>query len=189
MFQVDETRLTAEQRAMLAVWEQHLAAEFRLRDACASCDTMTAEPSVNHVPVLTGGRGRGPLEYFYGKYFIPQMPNDVTLAPVSRTIGVDRIVDEFVFQCTHSVRMDWYAPGVEATGRRLEVPTVVIVDLQNGKIAAERIYWDQATVLAQLGVLDSTKLPISRMEQARKVLDPRLPCNALMKRFVTDPRL
>lgn len=139
--------------------------------------------------MLTGGRGRRQLEHFYGRYFIPQMPADVTLAPVSRTIGVDHIVDEFVFQCTHTVRMDWYAPGIEATGRRLEVPTIVFVEFKGGKIAAERIYWDQATVLVQLGVLDPAKLPVAGVEQARKILDPNLPCNALMKRHVTDPEL
>ncbi len=189
MFQVDLARLTIEQRAMLSLWEQHLAAEFDRRDAAAACDTMTAAPAVNHVPVLTGGSGRRQLEHFYAKYFIPQMPPDVTLAPVSRTIGVDRIVDEFVFQCTHSVRMEWYAPGIEATGRRLEIPTIVVVDFREGKIAAERIYWDQATVLAQLGVLDPAKLPISGVEQARKVLDPSSPSNALIKRHVVDAEL
>lgn len=85
--------------------------------------------------------------------------------------------------------MDWYAPGIEATGRRLEIPTIVVVEFRDGKIAAERIYWDQATVLAQLGVLDTANLPISGVEQARKVLDPSLPYNALMKRHVSDAGL
>ena len=111
-----------------------LQAEFENKDARASCDTMVAQPYVNHVPVLTGGLGRPQLEHFYGRYFIPGMPPDVELVPISRTVGYDRIVDEFVFRCTHTVRMDWLLPGVPPTGRRLELVTVVVVSFDRGKI-------------------------------------------------------
>src|SRR5581483_8043529 len=128
MFAVDLDQLSSEQRAMLALWQQHLDAEFARRDATESCETMTDDPTVNHVPVLTGGHGRRQLHHFYAHYFIPQMPADVELVPVARTIGANRIIDEFVFRCTHDVRMDWLAPGVEATGRPLEIAMVVVVE-------------------------------------------------------------
>ena len=190
MFPLDLSRLTPEQRAMVDLWEQHLQAEFQDRDARASCDTMVAHPYVNHVPVLTGGLGRPQLEHFYGRYFIPGMPPDVELVPISRTVGYDRIVDEFVFRCTHTVAMDWLLPGVPPTGRRLDLVTVVIVSFEDGKIVKEHIHWDQASALVQLGLLDPTNLPVAGAEAARKVLDPAsVPSNLLMKRTITDDRL
>ncbi len=139
MFPTDP-HLTPEQRAMVDLWEEHLKAEFQDRDARASCDTMVSNPVVNHVPVLTGGVGRRQLEHFYARYFIPEMPPDVELVPISRTVGRDRIVDEFVFQCTHTVKMDWLLPGVPPTGRRLELVTVVIVSFEGGKVSREHIH-------------------------------------------------
>lgn len=190
MFSVDLERLSSDQRAMLALWEEHLKAEFQDKDAQASCDTMVATPYVNHVPVLTGGMGRRQLEHFYGKYFIPSMPDDVELKPISRTIGYDRIVDEFVFCCTHSQQMDWLLPGVKPTGRRLELVTVVIVYFEHGKIEREHIHWDQAAALVQLGLLDPTEFPVVGAEAARKLLDPAsIPSNLLMKRAIDDDLL
>jgi carboxymethylenebutenolidase len=190
MFDVDLTKLSAEQRAMLALWEEHLKAEFDDKDARASCDTMVANPHVNHVPVLTGGVGRRQLEHFYGKYFIPGMADDVELVPISRTIGYERIVDEFVFTCTHTVAMDWLLPGVKPTGRRLELVTVVVIYFEDGKIHHEHIHWDQASALVQLGLLDPTGLPVSGREAARKILDPMsVPSNLLMKRTIDDELL
>jgi carboxymethylenebutenolidase len=111
------------------------------------------------------------------------------MAPVARTIGDDRIIDEFVFRCTHSVRMDWLAPGIAPTGRRIEIAKVVAVEFRDGKIAAERIYWDQASVLVQLGLIDPAHLPVAGAEAARKVLDPALPSNGLIRRSVDDRNL
>ncbi len=181
--------LTTAQQALLALWEKHLDAEFRHKSAAESLATMVEEPRVNHVPVLTGGVGRRQLGSFYERYFIPQMPPDVQLVPLSRTIGQDRIVDEFIFTCTHTVQMDWFLPGVPPTGRRLEVPTVVIIQFAGDRIAHENIYWDQATVLVQAGLLDPTDLPVAGVESARKLLDPSLPSNVLMKRTINDPEL
>jgi carboxymethylenebutenolidase len=184
-----DASLTPAQAALVALWEKHLDAEFKDRSAAESLATMVEDPRVNHVPVLTGGVGRRQLGCFYGRYFIPQMPPDVQMVPVSRTVGADRIVDEFVIQFTHTVQMDWFLPGVPPTGRRVEVPTVVIVQFAEGKIARENIYWDQASVLVQVGLLDPAGLPVAGVESARKVLDPSLPSNELMKRTITDPDL
>ncbi len=190
MFPLDLKKLTPEQRAMVDLWEEHLKAEFQDKDAGASCDTMVARPYVNHVPVLTGGVGRRQLEHFYDKYFIPCMPRDVEMVPISRTVGQNRIVDEFVFRCTHTVQMDWLLPGVPPTGRRLELVKVVIVYFEGGKIHHEHIHWDQASALVQLGLLDPAKLPVAGAEAARKMLDPvAVPSNLLMKRTITDELL
>jgi carboxymethylenebutenolidase len=190
MFPLDLTKLTPEQRVMVDLWEEHLKAEFQDKDARASCDTMVAHPYVNHVPVLTGGLGRPQLEHFYSRYFIPSMPPDVELVPISRTVGYNRIVDEFVFRCTHTVQMDWLLPGVPPTGRRLELVMVVIVSFEGGKISNEHIHWDQASALVQLGLIDPDDLPVSGAEAARKILDPAsIPSNLLMKRTIADDLL
>jgi len=190
MFPLDLEKLTPEQRAMVDLWEAHLKAEFQDKDARASCDTMVANPYVNHVAVLTGGLGRRQLEHFYNRYFIPGQPPDVEIVPISRTVGQDRIVDEFIYRCTHSIPMDWLLPGVPPTGRRLEVAMVVVVSFEGGKIRSEHIYWDQASALVQLGLLDPTNLPVAGDETARKMLDPAaVPSNLLMKRTITDELL
>ena len=140
--------------------------------------------------VLTGGVGRRQLERYYSRYFIPGQPPDVEIVPISRTVGQDRIVDEFVYRCTHSIPMDWLLPGVPPTGRRMEIPTVVIITFEGGKMQSERIYWDQASVLVQLGLLGPAGLPVAGVEVARKALDPAaVPSNLLMKRTLADELL
>src|SRR5215471_5124787 len=190
MFALDLDSLTTEQRAMVSLWEDHMKAEFQYKDARASCDTMVANPYVNHVPVLTGGVGRRQLLNYYRRYFIPGQPPDVEIVPISRTVGQDRIVDEFVYRCTHSIPMEWLLPGVPPTGRRIEVAVVVIISFEEGKMKSEQIYWDQASVLVQLGLLEPAGLPVAGVEAARKALDPAaVPSNLLMKRTITDELL
>jgi carboxymethylenebutenolidase len=171
-----------EKASIIALWEQHLECEFATRDPEATLGTMVEDAYVNHVPVLTGGVGKKQLRGFYAGSFIPQMPPDTRITLVSRTVGDDRIVDEMVFNFTHSLEMDWMLPGVAPTGRRVEIALVAIVHVRDGKIAHEHIYWDQASVLVQLSLLDSAKLPIAGVESARKVLDSTLPSNELMDR-------
>jgi carboxymethylenebutenolidase len=134
------------------------------------------------VPVMTGGVGRDALRDFYSRLFIPQMPPDTAIVPVSRTIGTDRLVDEMVFRFTHTVEMEWMLPGVPPTGRHVEIPLVVVIHFRDGKLAHEHIYWDQASVLVQLGLLDASRLPVAGAETARKVMDPRQPSNELIRR-------
>jgi carboxymethylenebutenolidase len=171
-----------DKAALIALWQQHLDHEFATRDTEATLATMVDDAYVNHVPVLTGGIGKEQLREFYARSFIPQMPPDTRITLVSRTVGDDRIVDEMVFHFTHTIAMDWMLPGVAPTGRWVEVPLVAIVHVRDGKLAHEHIYWDQASVLVQLGLLDATRLPITGVESARKVLDPKLPSNELMDR-------
>src|SRR5216684_3356637 len=174
--------LSAAQERLLQLWEEHVRHEFATHNTEDTLATMVEDAYVNHIPVLTGGVGRDELREFYSKRFIPQMPPDTEMIPISRTIGADQVVDEMVFKFTHTIRMDWMLPGLAPTGKRVEVPLVAIVHFRQGKLAHEHIYWDQASVLVQLGLLDPTKLPVAGIESARKVLDPTLPANELMKR-------
>jgi carboxymethylenebutenolidase len=144
---------------------------------------MVPDAYVNHIPVMTGGVGRDALREFYSRHFIPRMPPDTEIMPVSRTIGTDRLVDEMILRFTHTIEMDWMLPGVLPTGKRVEVPVVAIVHFRDGKLAHEHIYWDQASVLVQLGLLDPHALPVIGSDTARKVIDPSLPSNALMSRL------
>ena len=173
---------TAAEQALIDVWDAHTAAEFEQKDADAAIATMTDRPVLIHVPVGTGATGREPLRAFYRDVFIPQSPPDFELELLTRSVGQNRIVDEFIIRFTHTVQMDWFAPGIAPTGRRLVVPHVGIVAFEGGKISAEHIYWDHATVLLQLGILDGG-LPALGADQADRLVDPEAPANALIERF------
>jgi carboxymethylenebutenolidase len=177
-----ETSFTAEEQRLIELWERHLRFEFTDRDAAATVDTMSDENYVNHVPVMTGGRGREEMLEFYSRHFIPKMPADTRITPVCRTVGQNRVVDEMIFSFTHDIEMDWMLPGVPPTGRKVEIPLVVVVQVSGDDIQCERIYWDQASVLVQLDLLSSSNLPVAGVATARKVLDPRLPSNELIAR-------
>src|SRR5215470_8490287 len=164
------------------LWEEHMRHELATPNTEDTLTTMVDDAYVNHIPVLTGGVGKEALREFYSKRFIPQMPPDTEITPVSRTIGTDQLVDEMIFKFTHTTRMDWILPGVAPTGRRVEVPLVAIVRFRDNKLAHEHIYWDQASVLVQLGLLDGKTLPVAGIESARKVLHPSERANALIDR-------
>jgi carboxymethylenebutenolidase len=176
-------RVLGPQYDLEALWEAHTRYEFATRDVDATMRTMVAEPYVNHVPVMTGGVGGRDLARFYANHFIPKCPKDFSMVPVSRTIGADRVVDEMVVSFTHDVEIDWMLPGVAPTGRFVEVPLVAIVGFRGEKLHHEHIYWDQASVLVQIGLLDRGDLPVAGAEAAKKVLDETLPSNGLMRRW------
>jgi carboxymethylenebutenolidase len=125
-----ETNLAPHEQAMVEVWERHMRAEFADRSADAALETMSAPPHLNHVPVMTGGVGRDEIRTFYAMRFIPRMPPDTAIELLSRTVGQSRLVDELIFECTHTIAMDWLLPGVAPTGRRIEVPMVVVIEFQ-----------------------------------------------------------
>jgi len=179
-----KTNPTPAQETLRQLWEEHVQYEFSTRNTDDTLATMVEDAYVNHIPVLTGGVGKDELREFYSKRFIPQMPPDTEMTPVWRTIGEDQLVDEMVFKFTHSIRMDWMLPGVAPTGKRVEIPLVAIVRFRDGKLAHEHIYWDQASVLVQIGLIEADKLPVAGVESARKVLNPALPANALMSRLI-----
>ncbi len=162
--------LAMKEHDLEALWEAHTKYEFAEPDVEATLATMVEDAYVNHIPVMTGGQGKSALRMFYGKDFIPCMPPDFTLTDVSRTVGEDQLVDEMVISFTHTVEMPWILPGIPPTGRHVAVPLVAIVRFRDGKLAHEHIYWDQASVLKQIGLLDSLRLPAFGAETARKVL-------------------
>ncbi|MCX5543064.1 dienelactone hydrolase family protein [Paraburkholderia sp. CNPSo 3076] len=166
-----------------ALWEAHLAHEFATRDVDATMATMVAEPYVNHIPTLTGGVGYTELKRFYRHHFVHANPPDTTIIPVSRTIGATQIVDETLFCFTHTTEIDWMLPGIAPTGKRVEIPLLAVVKFRGDKLYHEHIYWDQASVLVQIGLLDPTGLPTTGADTARKLLDETLPSNTLMKRW------
>jgi carboxymethylenebutenolidase len=153
-----------------ALWQEHTDHEFVTRDTEATLRTMVDDAYVNHVPVMTGGRGKEALRAFYSQDFIPKMPPDTSLIPVSRTVGENQLVDEMIFSFTHTEEMPWMLPGVAPTNRPVKIPLVVIVKFRDGKLAHEHIYWDQASVLKQIGLLTDPSLPVFGVETAEKVL-------------------
>src|SRR3984957_12341720 len=168
------------QTDLARLWEEHTKHEFATRDTESTLATMVEDAYVNHVPVLTGGAGKSALRAFYSTDFIPTMPPDTKLSPISRTVGEDQLVDEMIFSFTHTQEMPWMLPGVSPSHRYVEVALVAIVRFRDGKVAHEHIYWDQASVLVQIGLLDPALLPVAGAQSARKVIDKTLPSNAMM---------
>ena len=154
-----------------AVFDEHVASEFETKDINATMATMVAEPYVWHVPALTGASGGEAVREFYVTRFIGQTPDEAVLHPIARTVSENRVIDEFVLEFTHDAEVPFMLPGVAPTGRRVRVPTVVVMGFEGEKIAYEHIYWDQATVLVQLGMLDPAGLPVAGGEQADRLLE------------------
>lgn len=153
-----------------ALFDGHVAREFADRDVDATMETMIAEPYVYCVPVMTGGVGGQEVRGFYSEHFINQIPKDAKVTPVSRTIGSDQVVVELVLSFTHETQWDYLLPGIPPTGKHVDLPHVVVMKFENGKVAHERLYWDQASLLVQVGLLDPTNLPVAGAEQAGQLL-------------------
>ena len=164
------------------VWDQHVGAEFAAHSADHAVATMTAEAYVNFIPLMIGARGREKVRDFYANHFVSQIPPDTEITPVSRTIGESRVVDELIVRFTHSIRLDWLLPGIPPTGKRVEIPLAAVIQFEGDKIAHEHLYWDQASVLVQIGLLDRT-LPVRGGEIAAQVVNPTQPMNELINRI------
>lgn len=151
------------------------------KDIDATMATMSETPHLTNVPTMTGGYGREAVRHFYDTWFVGHLPEDWTVKLLSRTVGEDRVVDEVVISFTHDRPMQVFLPGVEPTGRKVVIPFVVVVGFDvNRKVAHEHIYWDQASMLVQVGLLDPSNLPVSGAQQAARLLDPTLPSNELI---------
>jgi carboxymethylenebutenolidase len=159
---------TPSQQAMVQTLEKHGKAEFQDLDLDATLATMTEHPSLFFVPTLAGGSGREGVRDFY-KGLMGQLPQDFQVTPVTDTIGSNRIVRELILTFTHSVAMDWLLPGIAPTGKRVEIPLIIIFTFQGEKVESERLYWDQASMLMQLGVLDPGGLPITGTQSVQKL--------------------
>jgi len=167
--------LPERQQQMIALFDKHVGAELA-GDLDTTMDTMSDNPHLHNVPTMVGGIGRDGVRAFYrdhlvGKFF----PPDVKMQSVSRTVGEDRIVDEVFISFTHTTVIDWMLPGVAPTGKAVEMAVVVVAGVTEDKISYEHIYWDQASVLVQIGLLNPAGLPVVGAEGARKVLDLKLP--------------
>ncbi|KAH8733006.1 hypothetical protein GQ44DRAFT_745239 [Phaeosphaeriaceae sp. PMI808] len=136
-----------------AIWEEHTNYEFAERDVERTMSTMVAQPYVNHIPTMTGGIGKDRLTAFYTHHFIFSNPPDTSISLVSRTVGIDRVIDEFVFSLTHTQHVPWLLPGIPPTGKPLSIPFTSVVALRGDRLCHEHISWDQGTVLKQLGLL------------------------------------
>jgi len=180
--------LTADQQKLNDAWEEHLRAEFNAHSADEAIATMAANPRVNQVPVMIGGDGKQELHEFYAKYFLPNIPPDTEMVPVSRTIGQERLVDEMVVRFTHTIQMDWMLPDIPPTGKRVEIALLVVAQFDGDQLAHEHLYWDQASVLVQLGFLRADWLPVVGAEGARSVLDRSIRLNDLIRRAKATAR-
>ena len=147
-------------------FDAHVAHEFVDKDVEATMQTMAPEPYLLHLPTLTGGKGHAGVRRFYEQFFVGKWPADTKVTRISRTVGIDQVVDELVISFTHNVPLDFMLPGVPPTGKYVELPHVVVMKFQNGKVAHEHIYWDQGSLLAQVGLLDPARVPVIGAEQA-----------------------
>ncbi|HET8921998.1 MAG TPA: ester cyclase [Candidatus Acidoferrum sp.] len=153
-----------------ALCDGHIAREFADLDVDATMETMVLEPYVHCVAVMTGGFGSEGVRRFYSEHFINQIPKDAKVTPISRTVGKDQVVDEFILSFTHNTQWDYLLPGIPPTGKRVELPHVLVMKFENGKVAHEHVWWDQASLLVQVGLLDPARLPVAGNEQARRLL-------------------
>lgn len=167
--------LSPQQQSMIELFQKHVSAELA-GDLDTTMNTMTDDPHLHTVPTMIGGVGRDGVRAFYRDHLIGKFfPPDVKMTNVSTTVGHDQIVDELVIAFTHTTPIDWLLPAVPPTGKPVEIAVVVVAGVRDGKISHEHIYWDQASVLVQIGLLDPAGLPVCGGESARKLLNTPLP--------------
>lgn len=163
---------TPAQQALLDVWQKHLYSEFAVKDVDMALSTMTDDPYVLCVAVGKGGYGVQGVRRFYAEEFFVGMPVDTKMQSVAVTIADNALIDESVISFTHDVPMEWMLPDIAPTGRVLEFGMIGVISFRDGKIASERLYWDQATLLVQLGLLDPQTPSVRGAEAAQLLLDP-----------------
>ncbi|KAH8169368.1 LEA domain protein [Sarocladium implicatum] len=170
------------------IWDEHTYYEFADRSVEHTMSTMVQEPYVNHVPTLTGGIGRAKLTDFYRHNFIFNNSADTELELISRTIGIDRVIDEFIYKFTHDREIDWLLPGIPATHLKAEIPFTAVVNIRGDRLYHEHISWDQGTALRQLRLMPEYlpfdhphpegktgrweyKVPVTGVDTAQKMRD------------------
>ncbi len=162
------------QQKLDAIFGAHMDAELA-GELDRTLATMAPNPHLVNVPTMVGGQGAQGVRAFYANRLIGQFfPPDVVFETISRTYSEERLIDELIISFTHTSKMDWMLPGVEPTGKRVEVVFVVIVGIEGDKVAYEHIMWDQANVLVQIGLLDPTGLPLTGSGAAAKLRNPAL---------------
>ncbi len=162
--------LTPKEQALVDVWEAHVRCEFEAKDIDDTMATMVEGAYVHNIPTLLGGMGLADVRAFYTQSFVHHLPPDTEIVLISRTVGQSQLVDEQIFKCTHTIPMEWMLPDISPTGKRIEVPLVAVIGFREGKVAHEHIYWDQASVLVQVGLLDAKQLPVIGVDSAKALL-------------------
>ena len=165
----NKTKRIKKRHSLGAVFDKHIKCEFQDHDVDATMKTMVKEPYVYHVPMMTGGIGYDSVYEFYKNHFVGKMPDDIKVERISRTVGKDQVVDELILKFTHDREIDYLIPGIAPTGKYVELPHVVVMKFAGNKIVHEHIYWDQGSLLAQIGFLDANNLPVKGIEQSRKL--------------------
>lgn len=166
--------MTDEQRITMELFGKHMQAELD-GDLDLTMATMSERPHLHNVPTMIGGIGQDGVRQFYKRHLVGKFfPPDVSFERVSITIDDRQLVEELVISFTHTVEIEWMLPRVEPTGKRVSVGFVVVVGVKDGKVTHEHIYWDQASVLVQIGLLDPAGLPVVGAESAARILDPEL---------------
>ncbi|BCS30275.1 dienelactone hydrolase [Aspergillus puulaauensis] len=117
------------------------------------------QASVNCLPSGIGGSSPTDIASFYSSEFIPSGPPSQHIRLLTRTAGPDRVVDELLLTFEHTEEIPWLLPDVPPTGRFVRIPIVMTANFLAGKIARHNIYWDQASVLVQIGLLDPCLIP------------------------------
>ena len=163
-----EIDLTPSQQVMMETLTEHAKAELVDRDIDATLATMTENPNILFGPSLTGGDDRDGVREFY-RDLMEHLPEDFKLNPISRTIGSDQVVGEYILTFTHNIAMDWLLPGIPPTDKKVAIPLVAVFSFEGGKLASERVYWDQASMLIQLGLIEADGLPISGIQGTEKL--------------------
>ncbi|KAE8168492.1 hypothetical protein BDV40DRAFT_307190 [Aspergillus tamarii] len=163
-------------------WEDIEQEKYFSSDMPTAMTNYTTEetPTVTYTPTLKGASGIKALHQFYKTSFLQGRPPSMRLRLLSRTIGANRVVDEIYVAFKHTQEMPWILPGLQPTDRQVEIVLVSIVTLRGGKLCSEHIYWDQASVLVQVGLIDCnsvpeqakgiTALPIAGREAVKKIL-------------------
>jgi hypothetical protein len=170
-----------------------LRLSLKEKDAGATISLLADDAYVNYTATATGGVGKRALLHFYRDFFMKGIPPSMKIKLISRTTGVDRVIDEMLVSFRHSQEMPWILPGVPPTDKLVEIGLVSIIGVRGGKLVHEHIYWDQASVLMQIGALDPKhvpqalrskgckQLPVMGAEAARKIADARsVPSNVMI---------
>ena len=164
-----------------ALFDRHVSLEFQDKDVAATMETMHEHPYVWNVPVALGGDDHDGVKEFYTEKFVGHMPADTDVSRISRTVGADQVVDEMILTFTHDSPVEFALPGVAPTGRKVVLPHIVVMGFEGGKVTHEHIYWDNASLLVQVGLIDPAKLPVLGTEPARWLGDHAEPLNKLLK--------
>jgi carboxymethylenebutenolidase len=127
------------------------AAIYSSPDLEAAMALTTTGCTLTNLPAGTGGTGDG-LRRHLAEDVLPHLPTDLSFRRVSRTGDRWRVAQEDLVGFTHDRELPWLLPGLAPTGRPVEVLAISVVTIERFQIASHRTLWDQATLLAQLGL-------------------------------------